>query len=148
MKRLLLVLVLIVVLAGGWYVYKLYTGKVPSLTEKKADLQVRAAELMTAYATDSATANKMYLGKVLAVTGHIKSVEHESATIVLGESGSPSSVRCSMDTAFVKKLTAVNEGSRITVKGVCTGYIPDETGMGLGSDVVLNRCVLEQQNKD
>jgi len=32
------------------------------------------------------------------------------------------------------------------VKKVLTGYMPDETGMGLGSDVVLNRCVLEKVN--
>ena len=145
MKRFLLLFVLIVLLAGGWYAYKLYTGKVPSLTEKRAELNVNAADLMSAFAADSAAANKKYLGKVLAVNGRVKAVERESGTVVLGQAGSASSVRCSMDTAFVKKLTAVNEGGNLTVKGVCTGYNADESGLGLGSDVVLNRCVLETE---
>lgn len=148
MKRFLLLFALIIVLAGGWYAYKLYTGKVPSLTEKEADITINAAELIAAFAADSVAANKKFLGKVLAVKGNVTSVEHDPATIVLGKAGSPSAVRCSMDTAFVKKLSTINEGSQVTVKGVCTGYNADDTGMGLGSDVVLNRCVLENKNND
>ncbi|MBD0365351.1 MAG: hypothetical protein ICV53_04525 [Flavisolibacter sp.] len=146
MKRLLLILILIVILAGGWYAYKLYTGKVPSLTEKKADINISAADLVAAFEKDTASANKTYLGKILAVNGNVRSVEKESASIVLGNAGSQSSVRCSMDTAFVTKLSTITEGSTITVKGACTGFNADETGLGLGSDVVLNRCVLETTN--
>ncbi|MBD0377834.1 MAG: hypothetical protein ICV51_19680, partial [Flavisolibacter sp.] len=65
----------------------------------------------------------------------------------LGNAGSQSSVRCSMDTAFVTKLSTITAGSTITVKGACTGFNADETGLGLGSDVVLNRCVLETTNQ-
>lgn len=142
MKRILLILVLIVVLAAAWYVYKIYTGKVPSLTEVKTDASVSAVDLIAAFEKDSASANKQYLGKILEVNGNIKSVDTSSATVVLGSDGSPSSVRCSMDSAFVKTIVSLNPGKSIIIKGACTGYMPDETGMGLGSDVVLNRCVV------
>ena len=75
----------------------------------------------------------------------VKSVEKESATISLGNAEGNSSVRCSIDSAFVKDIATLNPGNTITIKGNCTGYMPDETGMGLGSDVVLNRCVLEKK---
>ena len=146
MKRILLILVLIVVLAGGWYVYKLYTGKVPSLTEVEAHASVNATDLISAFEKDSAAANKAYLGKILEVTGNIKSIEKESGTISLGDIISNSSVRCSMDSAFVKEIETLNSGSSITIKGNCTGYMPDETGLGLGADVVLNRCVFDKKN--
>lgn len=145
MKRFVLLLLVIIVLAGAWYGYKLYTGKVPSLTEVKADASVTATGLIAAFEKDSSNANKQYLGKILEVSGDIKSVEKESGTISLGNAESNSSVRCSMDSAFVKDIATLNPGSTITIKGHCTGFMGDEMGMGLGSDVQLNRCVLEKK---
>ena len=141
MKRVMVVLLVIIVLAGAWYGYRLYTGKVPSLTEVEAHASVTATDLIAAFEKDSASANKQYLGKVLQVSGSVKSVEEESATVSLGSAGGNSSVRCSVDSAFVKDIRLLNPGSTITIKGNCTGFMPDETGLGLGSDVVLNRCV-------
>ena len=146
MKRFLAILLVIVLLAAGWYGYKLYTGKVPSLTEVKADAIINATDLIAAFEKDSASANKQYLGKILEVSGNIKSLEKESSTISLGNSEGNSSVRCSLDSAFVNEIDNLDPGSAITIKGNCTGYMPDETGLGLGSDVILNRCVLEKQN--
>lgn len=146
MKRIILIVVLLIILAAGIYVYKLYTGKVPSLTEIKTDASISAVALISAFEKDSASANKSYLGKIIEVSGMIKSVDAASATLVLGDTSSTSSVRCSMDTAFVKTMAALNVGSAATIKGACTGYMPDETGLGLGADVVLNRGVLQTKN--
>ena len=143
MRRFILILLVIILLAAGWYGYKLYTGEVPSLTEVEADATLSATDLIAAFEKDSASANKQYLGKILEVTGNVKSVEKESATISLGAADGNSSVRCSVDSAFVKDIELLNPGSAITIKGNCTGFMPDETGLGLGSDVVLNRCVFE-----
>ncbi|MEI6946195.1 hypothetical protein V9K67_03265 [Paraflavisolibacter sp. H34] len=142
MKRILTIIILVAVVAGGWYAYKKFTGKVKSLTEAPTDARLSAVELLAAFEKDSAAANRSYLGKVLEVTAPVKSVEQEegSATVLLGADGALSSIRCSMDSAFVKEAAGLNPGGATTVKGVCTGYNPDE--MGLGADVVLNRCVL------
>lgn len=144
MKRLILLLMVIVLIAAGWYGYKLYTDKVPSLTDVRADASTSAVELIRAFEKDSAAANKQYLGKILEVQGMVKSIDTASATLALGDTSSSSSVRCSMDSAFVKTISPLNQGSSITIKGACTGFMPDETGLGLGSDVVLNRCVLKK----
>ena len=144
MKRIILILVLIVLIAAGWYGYKLYTGKVPSLTEVKTDASINATDLIAAFEKDSASANKQYLGKILEVQGMVKSVDTTAATLAIGDTASTSSVRCSMDSALVKTISGLNQGSTITIKGACTGFMPDETGLGLGSDVVLNRCVLKK----
>ena len=65
MKRIILVLLLIVILAGGWYAYRAYTGKVKSLTEVKTDVYITAPELISAFEKDTAAANRQYLGKVI-----------------------------------------------------------------------------------
>ena len=142
MKRSTILIIVILLLAvGGWYGYKLYTGKVKSLTEVKADASITATDLIKAFEKDSAAANGQYLGKILEVSGTTKTVENEdkSATIVLGEEGNMSGIRCSMDSNFVQKAAQLKQGSKTIVRGACTGFNADEM---LGSDVILNRCIL------
>jgi hypothetical protein len=47
-----------------------------------------------------------------------------------------------MDSVYVKELVGIKEGELITVKGSCTGFTHDDL---LGSDVILNRCVLDSK---
>jgi uncharacterized protein (UPF0333 family) len=147
MKRLLLLFFLIVLLAGGFYVYHLYTAKVPSLTALDAEITVSAADLIASFESNSTMANKKYTGKVLSVNGNIKSIEKQSATVVLGNNNQSTSIRCSMHSGFINKLSALKEGRQLVIKGICAGYIADDSGFGLGADVVLNRCVFEQDIK-
>ena len=144
MKRIATIVILIVVICAAFYAFKLYTGKVKSLEDVKAEANVTATDLIAAFEKDSATANRQYLGKIVAVSGNIKSIEKESGTIVIGNAESMSSVRCSLDTNFVKKISGLNINNQITIKGACTGFNSDE--LGLGSDVVLNRCVIPNYN--
>ena len=141
MKRIILALLLIILLASAWYGYHLYTGKVKSLTVVKSDVSVTAAELVQAFKTDSSGANRKYLGKIILLTGTIKTVEPESSTIVFGNMDSDWSVRCSMDSAYVNLVATFKPGDSLQIKGNCTGFL--EGDFGLGSDIILNRCVIE-----
>ncbi len=117
-----------------------HTKKTQSLQNVKEEVAVSAAELMTAFEKDSAAANRQYLGKVVAVVGNIKNIEKEPGVIVFGIDGSTSSVRCSLDSNSLKALTILKITDTVTVKGICIGFNADE--FGLGSDVILNRCVI------
>jgi len=145
MKRLILPLLLVLLVAGAWYAFRLYTRKVPSVTEMKTDASLSSITLITAFEKDSASANKNYLGKILEVSGTIKSIDTATGSVSLGDAASTSSVRCSIDSAFVKTIETLNPGGFIAIKGACTGYLPDETGLGLGSDVVMNRCIINKK---
>lgn len=141
MKRTILLIALALIIVLGFYGYREYMRGNKDLQEVAPAATLSAPELIKAFEADSAGANKSYLGKILAVSGTVKSVEKEegAATITLGEPGTMSSVRCSMDTAHLAAVAGVQEGQAITIKGACTGFNQDEL---LGSDVVLNRCVL------
>ena len=145
MKRTILIVILLIVIAGAWYGFKEYNRKNKDLAEAKAQVTTDASALLAAFEKDSASANRQYLGKIVAVHGKIKSIEREDgATVVLGETGSMSSVRCSMDTTHLTEVALIKEGQTINIKGVCNGFNRDEL---LGSDVILNRCVLQADNK-
>ena len=142
MKRTILFVLLAVVLVLAFYGYREYVRKNKNLADVAAEETVTAPELIRAFETDSAGANKKYLGKIVAVQGTVKSVEAEpnAATIILGEAGSMSSVRCSMDTLQAKQAASVKAGQPLTMKGELSGFNKDEL---LGSDVILNRCVIQ-----
>lgn len=103
-----------------------------------------AAGLIHEYETGDSVVNKKYNGKVIEVTGYVKNIEKDQEgfyTVVLGDSSSQSSVRCSMDTIHGKDAASLVAGSSATLRGSCNGFNKDETGL-LGSDVILNFCAV------
>jgi hypothetical protein len=141
MKRIIFLTVLVLITCAAWYIYTEFNRKNKNLAEVKADAKISAPALIEAFEKDSSSANKEYLGKILSVDGNIKNIDTEArdATVILGEANNMSSVRCSMDTTFVVKLATYKAGASIILTGVCTGFNKDEL---LGSDVILNRCVI------
>jgi hypothetical protein len=144
-KKIILPAIVIAAIGGGWYGYKEYTREVKDLSKVKAQVRIHAAGLISAFEKNEPGANALYLGKVIAVKGKVKTVEKDDKeyySVILGEENNMSSVRCSMDPAHREDVAALAAGSQITVKGACTGFNADEL---IGSDVILNRCVVAKQ---
>lgn len=145
-KKLLIVTGIVLVLAaGGIYVYREYHRTNVSLTAVDADFMVEATALVNEFLANDSAANHRYRNKILAVRGMVKSVERVDGdcTVVLGDTVEmSSSVRCLLDSAQVAAGTALKRGGRVTIKGAITGFKKDDTGL-LGSDVELTRCVVE-----
>jgi hypothetical protein len=143
-KRTWLILIAVALAGGAWYGYKEYTRKVKDLVHVRAAFQLDATGLIRAFEQNEAAANTRYLDKIIAVNGKVKNIEKDEKgdySIILGGEGSLSSVRCSMDATHRQDVTGLAAGTVITIKGACTGFNADEL---LGSDVILNRCVIKQ----
>ncbi len=141
-KKIILLIVALAILSGGWYAYSEYNRKVKDLSKVKADMRLGTNDLVSQFENDENLANVNYLDKVIAVSGTLKAIEKDETnnySLVLGDKESMSSVRCSMDEEHQLKIKGLLTGSKITVKGACTGFNSDEL---LGSDVILNRCVI------
>ena len=141
--KIILGIVLLLMVSGGLYAYKEFTRKVKDLTHVKAGVTMDANQLLTVFEASEADGNSKYLDKIIAVSGKVKSVEKNNQghfTVVLGDETSMSSVRCSMDSLHQQDVASLIPGTAITMKGACTGFNKDEL---LGSDVILNRCVVE-----
>lgn len=140
-----IILTLLVVIAGaGYYAYKEYNRKNKDLKHEKADFSLAATDLINEFAANDTASNAKYLGKVVEVSGLIKDIVKDEKgyyTIVIGDTTSMSSVRCSMDSAHNADAGLVSKGNPVSMKGICTGYMSDAL---LGSDVILNRAVLKK----
>lgn len=137
-----LIPVLILLLLGAVYVYREFNRKAPDTADLTPAYELTGTQLLETFQQDEKKANTLYLGKVLAISGIIKSLSSDSAgvqTLVIGDTASLSSVRCIMNGETGSAAGPLAAGTRVTIKGICTGYNADD--MGLGADVLLTRCV-------
>lgn len=142
-KRFILAILLIVVAAGAWYAYKEYSRTNADLAGVKADYTLGAPQLVKEFEINDSSANIKYLGKIIETNGMVMEISKDGLgfyTVVIGDTSSLSSVRCSIDSVHSEDAALLTKGSSAIIKGACTGFNKDE--MGLGADVILNRCAI------
>lgn len=142
----IIIAVLLIIAAGAIWGYREFTRVPANLTELDADHTVDAISLIKEFTTNDTLADQKYRNAILAVQGQVKAIDSSGSqyTVVMGDTSDLSSVRCSMDSKHFASLgSPLQRGQSITIKGAITGFTKDETGL-LGSDVELNRCVVQQ----
>ena len=145
-KKIILLFILIAIAVAAWYGYREYSRTNRDLKNIRPDYTLSAASLISEYEGGDSAAARKYNGRIIEVNGFVKKIdkdEHGFYTIVLGDTVSLSAVRCSMDTTHNSDAASLTAGSSAIVRGACTGFNKDE--MGLGSDVILNRCAIIKQ---
>ena len=143
-KKKIFIAISMMALTAALYGYMEYTRDNKDLIYAKADHVTWVNEFINEFEEDEKAANEKFIDKIIAVNGAVKDVvkdDDEFYTIVLGDGSSRSSVRCSMDADHQSEAALLKLQSNVTIKGVCTGFNADDL---LGSDVILNRCVIEK----
>ncbi|HEX5707915.1 MAG TPA: hypothetical protein VFX96_11500 [Pyrinomonadaceae bacterium] len=101
-------------------------------------LVVTAAQLLSAYAADEFSADDLYRGRVLAVSGHIAGVgrDPDDAAFVTLDPGEPAGgmgVQCLFDRRRAGSVASLKKGQRVTLVGRCDGKF---------GNIVLRECAL------
>ena len=144
-KRIILFTILGIALCGGGVGYYLYNKKHFSVEDSKPAAEIAAVDLHRTFSADSATAKAKFIGdennhKVIKVSGEVHEIKKDQAgnTIILLKTATDGAfINCSME----GKADDVNAGSKIAIKGICTGYNFD-ADMGIPGDVILTRCYI------
>jgi hypothetical protein len=152
MKRrtIIILVILLILVTGGLYAYKKYMEKHPDYANKKPDYTLTASELIAAFDKDTAAARKMYIDKIIRVSGHVMSAD-STGSIELGEEGNPSSVTLSLDDVWHKKdYDKIKVGTETVLQGLCSGYQkskadPDDLLAGLGTTVELRSVGVKEK---
>lgn len=137
----LIVLSLLIVMAGGWYVLKEYNRTHRDTSRLQPDFSVIASDFIKEFTDNERSSNKKYMDKVVEVNGIVKEIGHDEKgifSLAMGDTSELSSVRCSLDSLHSKEVAGIKRGAVVSMKGICTGFNADEL---LGSDVILVRCV-------
>lgn len=123
---------LVATLAGTCiYLY----NKPPRDVNAETGIPISATELYTKFTSNEPKANQAYLNKVLQVSGQVLEVKSTSTAgkVVVLNTGDPMfGIACTLNKTDPVTAT-VRPGEKITVKGICTGYL---------SDVVLTNSLL------
>ena len=79
--------------------------------------------------------NEKYTERVIQIEGNIYEIStlRGNTVVTLKDSVSESSIICHMQAEDNKRVLSLKKGSRVTLKGVCTGYL---------LDVIMVRCIL------
>ena len=128
---------LVVVLIGAAIAY-FAIWNVPKVSAKtqSADMTVTAEQLFSDYQQDQGAGDKLYIGKVLEVSGtitEISSDEQGAPVVLFGTDDAFGGVLCTFELGEKDKISALQPGQKARVKGICTGML---------MEVVLNRCTL------
>lgn len=133
--------ILTAAILAGIYFFREYNRTNQNLQSVEADITIAAVELLKSYQQNDSLANKKFLGKVIRVEGKVKAVDHTAGNISFDDAESNAIIRCVIDSSIKNDLKNITAGNIIRVKGLCTGFNKDDTGL-LGDEVILNRCVL------
>jgi hypothetical protein len=136
-------LLLLIMATAAWYIYKEYNRTLKDTASLKPDYSLQTADIIKEFEVNEKEAGKKYWDKVIEVRGLVKDIIHDEAgfnSIILGDTASLSSVRCSLDSVHNSEANRLRKGTHAMVKGICAGFNADEL---LGSDVILVRCVVE-----
>lgn len=128
--------VLAIAIAGVLYGYYLFNKPIESISNMDADFKMTATALQMAYENNEKASDKMYLGKVIEVTGNVQSVDTDkkgNINILLDTDNPISVVSCSIDLKANCVSPNLKPGQSIVIKGFCSGFL---------SDVVLVRSII------
>jgi hypothetical protein len=129
LKRILIVIFLFVIGAAAYLWF--FVWNISQLNVKNADaIKTEAAALFAAYSTNEKAANTNYIDKIVEVSGQVGTISKntEGMDVIFLTSEDPMfGVICTME----EKNTTIKVGDKVTLKGICTGYL---------TDVVLIRC--------
>jgi len=130
--------ILVLALAGaatGYFIWNKPHQDVESATAVKTT----ATELYKSFTTDSVTAKKNFVQRVLEVSGTVSAVSknQQNQTVVLIKTGTDgASVNCTMEA----EAAAFSVGSTVIIKGICDGLGQGDADLGIMGDVYLVRC--------
>jgi hypothetical protein len=132
MKRKIIFIIILIIAIAGIIAYRMYTEKTPDVVNKKPDVTVDAKGLLAAFDSDTASASKTYLNKIVEVTGNVKRID-TSGAVVLGDEGSASEVVIGLDRRHMNDHQQLKVGNPGTLQGVCSGY-----SKGGGNDLLAD----------
>jgi hypothetical protein len=127
------ILVLIVIAFFVWQ--RVFRDSEKSVASDLPVAEISGSALLKAFTENEDSANSMFLGKVIVVTGHVYDISEDSTSVsvYLKEDADMAGVYCIFNKP-VQLPATLTTGADVSIKGECSGYL---------LDVILNRCVFD-----
>lgn len=122
-------------LIGAAYGYYLFHKPHQSVSDLSPAFTLQSQMLVNSFEKDENAANKLYLGKIIEVSGIVseKSKDEKGKLNITLQGADMAGIGCVFEQASQTKAATLAEGQKVTIKGICTGIL---------LDVVLVDCVV------
>lgn len=132
------IVLLIVVMAGGYYAWHLYNKPVASTLEVKTDYTVQSKVLFADFEADETAANAKYLDKFIEVSGVVRSKNQDEmgVNLVLEAGNDFFGINCAIEKGQEEAVEKVKDGDQVTIKGKCAGFNGDVVLVG---GIIVNK---------
>jgi hypothetical protein len=131
--------VLFIALSGILASLYMFNLKHKDMAKASPDFKITSTVLQKAFEDNETAASKLYINKILEVSGKIASIkpaDNKFISISLVTGSDLSSVICTF--TVIDDPSKINVGDEITLRGECSGFL---------MDVLLNNCALIQNKK-
>ncbi|MGK0326494.1 MAG: hypothetical protein ACJA2M_000523 [Polaribacter sp.] len=123
--------ILVLGIIGVFIAYKMYNKPHVNVEEASADISITADKILNDFSSDENSANLKYLDKIIEVKGVVSEINIEKGIITIETNDDFGSVLCHLSEEASRKISGLQEGQIIVVKGICTGFL---------MDVILVKC--------
>lgn len=152
MKKATILLLVLVLLASGFYAYR-YLTPYRDTVETSADIELTLSEFVAEYLNDATTANAKYLANdggslILALEGKVKKTSTSfdgRAIVILSAEDALANVQCLF--AEGVKTPDLTPGSEITIKGVLRAGPGYDADLEMYENGYLEECSLIQDRR-
>jgi DNA/RNA endonuclease YhcR with UshA esterase domain len=123
--------ILVLGIIGAFIAYKMYNKPHVNVEEASADISITADKILNDFSSDENSANLKYLDKIIQVNGVVSEINIEKGIITIETNDDFGNVICHLSEEASRKISGLQEGQIIVVKGICTGFL---------MDVILVKC--------
>ena len=112
----------VLLLAGGGFIWYIFTEKFTDTAEVKADYTVRAIDFIKEFQHDLGLANKKYSEKIVVVNGTVSAVEaaDTTANIKMIDSSSGAYIIFAFQQQHLAEAKQMKQGDEVSIKGSCS----------------------------
>lgn len=122
------ILVVVLIAAGAGIGLKMFFKPHADITKIKTEFKTEASILIKEFETDETSASAKYSEKTLEINGNLAAKSKLiNGTDVLILEDEMQGISCQLDSSWAAKnqslISELQQGSKITVKGICKGYL-------------------------
>jgi hypothetical protein len=121
----------------------LYFEPVAEVSGQKADIRLSDTQLLADFEQDPLAAEQKYKNKVLEITGTVAKVECDSTRcrIIFDKQGKFIVVN-SCEEEIQKDVRSLKQNTRVTVKGIYTGYVIIDDLFMIPGEIKIDPCTI------
>ena len=115
----------VLLLAGGAFIWYIFTEKFTDTDKVKADYTVNALDFIKEFKQDLGAANKKYSEKIIVVNGIVSAVEaaDTTANIKMIDTTSGAYIIFAFQQQHLNEAKQMKEGDKVSIKGSCSNGI-------------------------